>query len=128
MLSLHQRLMVGGTLLLAIVFGLALTLRTFVHRTTNLATQVDDSAHLQQTLSSLEPFIARERATINQLASAPFGQPKENPLANLSRDLRDAQQQFRSVSFSIATDDPTVSLKPLQQEHSALAAEVNRAI
>jgi signal transduction histidine kinase len=125
MLSLYQRLIVGVILLLAIVLGLALTLRAFVHRSANLAAQIDNSTHVQQALSSLQPFLAREQATVSRLAAAPS--PEASQLAELAGELRSAQQQFRTTAFAVANSDPTVSMKPLQQEHNALAAAVNRA-
>ena len=128
MLSLYQRLIVGGVLLVAIVFGLGIALRAFVHRTATLAAQIDNSARVQQAISSLEPLLGRERATVNRMAENASASSASEQLAELSRELRETQQQFRTASFTVATGDPAISLKPVQQEHNALAAIVTRAV
>jgi signal transduction histidine kinase len=125
MLSLYQRLIVGSILLLAILFGLALTFRHFVHRTLDLAAQIDNATRAQQALSNLEPYLAREQATLKVLAAGT--DTVSTQLAALVREMHDTQQQARSASFSLASDDPAVALKPIQQAHAALLTEIDRA-
>jgi len=127
MLSLYQRLIAGGILLLAIVFGLALTFRRFTHRTLDLAAQIDNATRAQQALSNLEPYLVREQATAKLLAAGAAAEPSPTQLAPFIRELRDTQQQLRSAAFSLANDDPSVSLKALQQANAGLLAAANHA-
>ncbi len=126
MLSFYQRLIVGGTLLLAIVFGLALLVRIDTHRAAARAALVENTARASEAISGLEPLISRELDTAHTLAVQ--HEIGTGELDLLARQMKDAQQQFIAASFSLANSDPDLSSKPLQQIHSALAARLTRTL
>ncbi len=127
MLSFYQRLIVGRTLLLAIVFGLALLCAPFVHRAAAKAALVDNSARAAAgrcprwsrcSVANSRPFMHSAGTELRSGRAS---------WTHSSTQMQDAQQQFLAASFSLANSDPTISLKPVQQMHNALAAMVTRA-
>ena len=119
MLSLYQRLIVGCFLLLAIVFGMTVFVRTALRRVA--ATDASLAATDQATamLNDLESALARE-----QLLAAQFEAiPSADRVSALKAQMQQTQREIKAAA-ALTANEP---LESLHQQHGQLSAMVARA-
>jgi NtrC-family two-component system sensor histidine kinase KinB len=118
MLSLYQRLVVGCFLLMAIVFGMTLFVRTSLRRIAATDAVLATSDQQAAVLSDLEKAVSRE-----QFLAATF---EADPSAPKAAELKTQMQQTqRTIKASLALDS-TLQLST-QQQHGQIASQVAHA-
>jgi len=119
MLSLYQRLVLGCALLLALVVGAALFVRSSLLRIAATDATLAASDQAAAMLTDLESALARE-----QLLAAQFeAEPNATRKTELHSQMQQSQRQLKTTAAMIADG----SLRSMQQQHSQLSSQVGHA-
>jgi NtrC-family two-component system sensor histidine kinase KinB len=119
MLSLYQRLVLGCALLLALVFGVTLYVRSSLLRIAATDATLTASGQAATLLSGLDSAFAQEQALAAQFA----GDPNAARVARLHAQMQQTQRQLKTAAAAL----PDGVLKTLQQQHGQLSSQVGHA-
>jgi signal transduction histidine kinase len=117
MLSLYQRLILGCSLLVLIVLGMTLFVRSSLRRIAATDANLAASEQASAVLTGIESALAQE-----QLLSAQF-ETDISRFPQLRAQIQQTQRQIKTALGSVS--DP--ALKSLQQQHAQILTQVSQA-